>query len=88
MGDIRKMTTKGVDNPEVRKHMELFWSAYDKLWVDMETIPYEEFRKRSNEMWGHRNDASDIEGDYFLISLWGYSKKAREIYGDKCHPTI
>ena len=88
MGDTRKMTTTDLKNPEVRKHMELFWEAYDKLWVDMETIPYEEFEKRNKEMWKHRNGVGDIEGDYFLISLWGMSSKAREIYGDKCHPTI
>jgi hypothetical protein len=88
MGDIIKMTSADLTNPEVRKHMELFWAAHDKLLVDMETIPYEEFEKRNKEMWAHRNDGSKIEGDLFLISLWGFSRKAHEIYGSECDPFI
>jgi len=87
MGDIKKMTTEDVVHPEVRKHMVKFWEAYEKLLVDMDNLTYQEFKIRQHEMWGHRNDASEINGDYFLISLWGLSKKARALYGDECDPT-
>jgi len=38
-------------------------------------------------MWQHRNNASDIDGDMLLISCWGLSRKAHEIYGSECDPT-
>jgi hypothetical protein len=88
MSDIRKLTTEEIDHPEVRKHMEKFWEAYDKLFVDMDNLPYEEFEERHKEMWSHRNNAMDVRGDMFLISLWGMSNKAHTLYGDKCKPTI
>ena len=87
MGDIRKMTTSDLENPEVRKHMELFWEAHDKLFVDMDNLTHDEFQIRHHEMWQHRNNASDIDGDMFLISCWGLSRKAHEIYGSECDPT-
>jgi hypothetical protein len=85
MSNIREMTTKGVDNPEVRYYMEKFWESYDKLFVDMDNLTEEEFIVRQNEMWSWRNKASEIEGDMFLISLWGMSRKSEELYGNDIH---
>jgi len=85
---IRKATTEEIKNPEVRSLMEKFWESYDKLFIDMDNLTYEEFLVRQQEMWDWRGKAMDIEGDLFLISLWGMSEKAHKIYGDKCHPTI
>ena len=81
MSDIRKMTTTNIDNIEVRELMLKFWEAYDKLFLDMETLSYDEFRKRSHEMLEWRNKASDIRGDYFLLTLGGMSNKAISLYG-------
>lgn len=47
----------------------------------MDTLTYEEYCKRSREMWEWRNKASDIDGDYFLISLYGMSNKAEALWG-------
>lgn len=88
MGDIRKMTTTELKNPEVKKWMVKFWAAYDKLFVDMDNLSHDEFLVRYSEMWQYRNEASKIDGDYFLISLWGMSRKAHEIYGSECDPYI
>lgn len=78
---IREETTIKIENPEVRFFMEKFWEAYDKLWIDMEILSYEEFIIRQHEMWEWRNKASEIEGDYFLLSLWGMANKATSLYG-------
>jgi hypothetical protein len=82
MGDIREMTTTGVDHPEVRELMEKFWESYDKLWGDMDNLTLEEFNERQHEMWSWRNKASEIRGDYFLLTLSGMSNKAEKLFGE------
>lgn len=81
MSKIRAATTTGIENKEVRELMEKFWESYDKLFKDMDNLTKEEFFEREHEMWSWRNKASAIDGDYFLISLWGMSKKAEELFG-------
>ncbi len=79
--NIRELTTIGVENIEARNLMEKFWEAYDKLFIDMDNLTYEEFLVRQHEMWEWRNKASDIYGDYFLLTLGGLSNKAILLYG-------
>jgi len=85
--NIEIITTDKVENLEVRKYMEQFWTAYHKLFKDMDNLTHSEFQIRSHEMWHYRNLASEIQGDFFFISLWGLSEKAHKIYGDECDPT-
>lgn len=80
---IREMTTEDVQNKEARALMEKFWEAHDKLFEDMDNLTKEQFEKRQHEMWEYRNKASDIEENFFMISLWGLSEKANELYGNK-----
>ena len=79
---IREQTTSLELRKEVRDLMIQFWGAYDKLFVDMDNISENEFNIREKEMWGFRNKASEY-GEYFLISLYGMSEKAKKLYGDK-----
>lgn len=87
MGNIRELTTTKIENPQVRELMEKFWESYDQLWIDMENLTVKEFCKRQHEMWEWRNKASEIDGDYFLISLWGMSNKATELFGEDISAT-
>ncbi len=76
------MTTSLDLKEEVRTEMLQFWKAYDELFIDMDNLTEYEFFRREHEMWEFRNKASEIAGDYFLISLWGMSKKAEKLYGN------
>ena len=76
---LEKSTTS-VDNPIVNELMKKFWESYHELYKEMDSITYEEFNKRSDEMWSWRNKAADY-GDYFLITLWGMSEKAIKLWG-------
>ena len=79
---IREDTTSKKLNEKVRTLMIEFWDAYDKLFIDMYNLTEDEFFKRAHKMYQFRNKASEIDGDYFLISLWGMSEKARKLYGE------
>lgn len=78
--DIRESTLSS-DNEDVRNLMIRFREAHDRLLVDMDNLTEEEYFIRQHEMWGYRNKASELSGDYFLISLWGMSNKADKLYG-------
>jgi hypothetical protein len=80
--DIRESTTSSELHPEVKVTMIKFWEAYDKLWVDMETLTKEEYKVRASEMWSHRNKAMDIDGTIFLLTLGGLSEKYNKLYGE------
>ena len=71
---------EGITNPKVKEIMVRFFEAADKLYDDMDSLSYEEFKVRSKAMWSIRNEAAEL-GDYFLITLGGISNKADKLYG-------
>lgn len=79
---VREETTSSDLKDEVRILMMKFWDAHDALLIDMDNLTEDEYFIRQNEMWEYRNKASEISGDYFLITLGGMSKKAERLYGE------
>jgi len=73
---------ESITNPKVKEIMVRFFEAADKLYDDMDSLSYEEFKVRSKAMWNIRNEAEE-EGEYFLITLGGISNKADKLYNVK-----
>jgi len=83
MGSFRDNLLTSITNEDVKTLMGQFMDAHDKLFEDMDNLSYEDYKIRNKAMWAIRNEASNIEGDFFLITPWGLEAKAEKLYGDK-----
>ncbi len=70
-----------ITHPEVKALMVKFFNESEQLYIDMDNLTSEEYKIRLKQMWSLRNQASEIDGDLFIISLYGLEEKAERLFG-------
>jgi hypothetical protein len=69
------------ENSQVKEILIKFFNEVDELFKDMDKLSYEEFKVRSKAMWGLLSETTKIDGSYYMITLYGFDKKAEKLYG-------
>lgn len=82
MSDFRESLKEGVSD-EAKAYIDSFWDAYDKLYVDMDSLTYEEYKIRNRQMWDFIHKFHEVSGTYVLLTLYGLEDKANKLFGDK-----
>lgn len=82
--DIRENMLATAQPGKQKELYEKFWNEFDKLCVDVETIPtYKEFRRRFSEMYSFLIEGDQVTGEIHLLTLWGLEEKANSLFSEE-----
>ena len=67
--------------PYAKELIIQFFQLVEYLENNIDTITYEEYKTKSDKMWGLRNEVMEIEGTILIIDLFSLGEKADKRFG-------